>query len=105
VYSAHGWATIWPSFKNDDAVDDLLEREQLEALRDQIATPVQQFGLERTEEQMNPFAEIRSHSNETHLWLSGNTNHATEHEAIVGLWSCSTTSPASLQSRTAYSTR
>jgi hypothetical protein len=86
MYSAHGWATIWPSFKNDDSVDDLLEQERLEALRDQIAAHIQHGGLERTEGRMNPFAEIRTLNNEMHLWLSGNNNHAQWHEAIVDLF-------------------
>jgi hypothetical protein len=86
MYSAHGWATIWPSFKNDDAVDDLLEQERMDALRDKVAKYIQQVGLERTKEHRNPFAELRTLNNEMHLWLSGNTNHATEHETIVDLF-------------------
>lgn len=85
MYSAHGWATIWPSYKNDDAVDDLLDH--MDALRDQIADHIQQLGLDRTEQQMNPFAEIRPLNNELHLWLSGNNNHAVWHEAIMDLFS------------------
>jgi hypothetical protein len=86
VYSAHGWATIWPSVKNDDSVDDLLEPERMDALREQIAAHIQHVGLERTDQQMNPFAEIRALNNEIQLWLSGNTNHDSDHEVIVGLF-------------------
>jgi len=86
MYSAHGWATIWPSFKNDESVDDLLEQERLEALRDDIAAHIERAGLKRTQEHDNPFAEILPLNNEMHLWLSGNTNHATEHTAIVELF-------------------
>ena len=86
MYSAHGWATIWPSFKNDDAVDDLLEQDQMDALSGQIAAHIQHLGLERTDQQMNPFAEIRTLNNEVQLWLTGNNNHAQWHEAIVDLF-------------------
>lgn len=85
MYSAHGWATIWPSYKNDDTVDDLLD--QMDALRDRIANHIQQLSLDRTEQQMkNPFAEIHALNNETHLWLSGNNNHAVWHETILDLF-------------------
>jgi hypothetical protein len=85
MYSAHGWATIWPSEKNDDAADDVLD--QMDALRDQIANHIQQLGLSRPEQGMrNPFAEMRALNNATHLWLSGNNNHAVWHEAILDLF-------------------
>jgi hypothetical protein len=85
MYAVHGWATIWPTYKNDDTVDDLLD--QMDALRDQIADRIQHLGLDRTEQRMNPFAEIRPLNNEIHLWLSGNNNHAQWHEAIMDLFS------------------
>jgi Immunity protein 7 len=89
MYSAHGWATISPSYKNDDTVDDLLDDDKLEVLRTQIADHIQRLGLDRTEARMcpNPFAEIRALNYETHLWLSGCNNHAQWHEAIVDLFS------------------
>ena len=89
MYSAHGWANIWPSYKNDDTVDDLLDDDKMEALRTQIAARIQQLGLDRTAARIypNPFAEIRALNYETHLWLSGSNNHAQWHEAIVDLFS------------------
>jgi hypothetical protein len=87
MYSAHGWATIWPSYKNDGAVDDLLDNDKMQALRQQIADHIQHLGLARTEQGVaNPFAEIRVLNNETHLWLSGSNNHARWHETIIGLF-------------------
>src|SRR5690348_3445639 len=87
MYSTHGWATIWPSYKNDDAVDELLDDDKMDALRNQIADHIRQLGLDRTDQRMNPFAEIRALNYETHLWLSGSNNHAQWHEAILGVFS------------------
>jgi hypothetical protein len=67
-------------------VDDLLEHDRMDALRDQIVAHIQHVGLERTEQRMNPFAEIRKLNNEMQLWLSGNNNHAQWHAAIVDLF-------------------
>lgn len=86
MYSVHGWATIWPSYKNDDTVDDMLDDDQMDALRRKIADHIQELGLNRTEQQMNPFAEIRALNYTTHLWLSGSNNHAVWHEAIMDLF-------------------
>lgn len=88
MYSVHGWATIWSSYKNDDTVDDLLDDDKLDALRNQIAERIQHLGLDRSEQRIhpNPFAEIHTLNYETHLWLSGSNNHAQWHEAIMDLF-------------------
>ncbi len=67
MYSVHGWATISPSYRNDDALGDLLDDDKMDALRDQIANYIRELGLDRTEQRMNPFAEIRDLNSETHL--------------------------------------
>jgi hypothetical protein len=76
MYAAHGWATIWPSYKNDDTAADLLDDDKMEALRQQIADHIQELGLNRTEQRMKPFAEIRTLDYQIHLWLSGSDNYA-----------------------------
>lgn len=86
MYSVHGWATIWPSYKNDDTVDNMLDDDQMDALRRKIADHIQELGLNRTEQQMHPFAEIRALNYTTHLWLSGSNNHAVWHETIMDLF-------------------
>lgn len=86
MYSVHGWATISPSYRNDDALDDLLDDDKMDALRDQIANYIRELGLDRTEQRMNPFAEIYDLNYETHLWLTGSNNHATWHQAIMDLF-------------------
>jgi hypothetical protein len=59
----------------------------MEALRDRIADRIQHLGLARADRSVkNPFAEIRALNNETHLWLTGNNNHAVWHRAIIALF-------------------
>ena len=86
MYSVHGWATISPSYKNDDTVDDLLDDDKMDALRQQIADHIQELGLHRSRQAANPFAEIRPLNYTTHLWLSGSNNHAVWHKAIMDLF-------------------
>jgi hypothetical protein len=57
MYSAHGWASIWPSYKNDDSADDLLDTDKMDALREKIGDYIKQLGLERME-RANGFAEV-----------------------------------------------
>jgi hypothetical protein len=85
MYSVHGWATIWPSYKNDDALDAMLD--QMDALSAQIAEHILHLGLDHGETRANPFAEIRPLNNEIHLWISGNNNHAVWHDAVIALFS------------------
>jgi hypothetical protein len=84
VYSVHGWATISPSYKNDDTVDDLLDH--MDELRGQIADKIRHLGLDRTDRWTNPFAEIHALNYATHLWLSGSNNHPRWHETIMELF-------------------
>jgi hypothetical protein len=74
MYSVHGWATIWPTYKNDCAVDDL--QGHMDELCDKIANQIQHLGVDRNQYWRSPFAEIHRLNSEVHLWVAGKNNHA-----------------------------